>query len=165
MKQLENESKALAEEPLAGQVMETAFALVRAFRAEIRRRQPADLTLSQYRTLSFISRQDGASLSRVAEHLGLTLPSASKLVHDLVGDGLITRAYVADNRRVLTLALTPQGISVLALARREALAPLTRTLATLPEAEQRAILQSLPHLQQVLRQMTATPDDARRRSG
>jgi len=64
----------------ARQVLETVPLVMRTVRAEMRRRRTADLSVPQFRTLNFLNRQAGASLSQVAEHIGLTLPSMSLLV-------------------------------------------------------------------------------------
>ena len=56
-----------------------------------------------------LNRNQGASLSEVAEHVGLTLPSVSKMVDGLVTRGLLTRATDPGDRRRLTLSLTPAG--------------------------------------------------------
>ena len=73
----------------AQEILEVVPAVMLAIRAELRRHRTADLSVPQFRTLAFIDRQADASLSDVAEHIGLTLPSMSKIV-----DGLVTRKFV-----------------------------------------------------------------------
>jgi hypothetical protein len=46
--------------------------------------------MPQFRTLAVIDRNANASLSDVTEHIGLTLPSMSKLVDGLVARKLAT---------------------------------------------------------------------------
>ena len=47
--------------------------------------------MAQFRTLAFVDANQGASLSEVAGHIGLGLPSMSKLVDALVNRELLTR--------------------------------------------------------------------------
>jgi DNA-binding MarR family transcriptional regulator len=85
--------------------------LMRFVRAEMRRNRRAELTVPQFRALVFVSHTDNPSLSEMAEHLGLSLPAASRMVGLLVKRGLIGRQVRPDNRRSVSLSLTPQGRS------------------------------------------------------
>jgi DNA-binding MarR family transcriptional regulator len=91
----------------ARQVLETVPLVMRTVRAEMRRHRAADLSVPQFRTLTFLSRQAGASLSQVAEHIGLTLPSMSSLVEGLVERKLILRNTHSVDRRRVTLTTRP----------------------------------------------------------
>jgi DNA-binding MarR family transcriptional regulator len=82
-----------------------------------RRHRTADLSVPQFRTLAFIDRNVDASLSDVAEHIGLTLPSMSKIVEGLVTRKLVTRQTHPVDRRRMTLALTARGQNAASLAR------------------------------------------------
>src|SRR5215472_3469611 len=96
-------------EACAAQIMETVPLVMRTLRTEMRRRRPADLSVPQFRALAFVRRHPGASLSEVAEHLGLTLPATSTLIDHLVARELVRRAPNPDNRRRLVLTLTADG--------------------------------------------------------
>src|SRR5580700_10156635 len=61
------------------------------------------LSLPQFRTLSLINRQPAASLSAVADHLGASLPTASRMVQGLVAQGLLARKGCREDRRQLAL--------------------------------------------------------------
>jgi DNA-binding MarR family transcriptional regulator len=63
----------------------------------------------QFRTLAFLSRHPGSSLSAAAEFIGLTLPTMSVLVDGLVQRGLIDRTPDRHDRRRVLLTLTPAG--------------------------------------------------------
>ena len=65
------------------ELMDTAPQIMQAIRVEMRRGHGSDISIPQFRTLAFIQRNPDSSLSNLAEHLGLTLPSASKLVDGL----------------------------------------------------------------------------------
>lgn len=92
------------------------------------------LTVAQFRTLLHLQRHPGTSLSEVAEFLGLTLPSASKLVDRLVTDKSVSRRVARDRRRV-QLRLTERGQTALEQARLEARAQLSESLKILSSEE------------------------------
>ncbi len=75
----------------ARQLLDTTPQIMRFIRAEMRSHRGHDLSVPQFRTLTFINRNPEASLSNLANHLGLTLPSTSKLVDGLVNQKIITR--------------------------------------------------------------------------
>lgn len=77
------------------------------------------LSMSQFRTLVRVNREPQASLSSVAEHLGSSLSTVSRIVSGLVDKGLIVRRGVPDgDRRRMSLTLTARGRAVLDRARR-----------------------------------------------
>ena len=87
------------------------------------------LTVPQFRTLHFVSAHAGANLSATAEFLGLTLPSTSKLVDQLVRQGILMRGDDATDRRRMILRLTPKGDALLKYARSAVEDHLARTLS------------------------------------
>jgi DNA-binding MarR family transcriptional regulator len=69
-----------------------------------------DLSLSQIRALHTLVREpEGASLGDVAEHTGLSLPTASRVVDSLVQRGLATRVESPSDRRVRNVAATGEA--------------------------------------------------------
>ncbi len=97
----------------AHQVMETVPLVMRTIRSEFRAKRSAELSVPQFRTLAYIKNNDGASLSSLAGHIGLTLPSMSKLIDGLVNRGLVSRDAHREDRRKICLRLTPLGKSEL----------------------------------------------------
>jgi DNA-binding MarR family transcriptional regulator len=104
-------------EECARQLLDTTPQIMRFIRAEMRSHRGHDLSVPQFRTLTFINRNPEVSLSNLANHLGLTLPSTSKLVDGLVNQKIITRRESKEDRRRLTLALTKNGEDILRAAR------------------------------------------------
>ncbi len=96
-------------ENTAQQVLEIVPAVMRTIRAEFRTQRSRDLSVAQFRTLAYIKNNDGASLSSLATHIGLTLPSMSKLIDGLVSRGLVTRDLDQEDRRKICLCLTKTG--------------------------------------------------------
>lgn len=130
-------------ETCARELMETAPQIVQAIRVEMRRGRGAELSIPQFRTLRFIQRNPVSTLSSLADHLGLTLPSVSKLVDGLVKQNLVSRQAAASDRRCLALVLTPGGEAIVDAARASAQANLAQTLAALPESELETIRRAM----------------------
>jgi DNA-binding MarR family transcriptional regulator len=123
----------------AHEVLEVVPVVMRAIRTEMRRRRAPDLSVPQFRTLGFVNRHPGTSLSDVAEFIGLTLPAMSKLVDGLVERKLVTREIHAGDRRRVTLDLTRRGRTCLQAAHDSAQASLAARFAPL-DAEERSVI-------------------------
>ena len=74
--------------------------------------------MAQFQSLGRTGRPPQATLSAVAEHLGATLPTASRIVGGLVDKGFITRLDCRWDRRQVLLELTPRGKDILNKARK-----------------------------------------------
>lgn len=92
------------------------------------------LSVPQFRALNYLSRHPGASLSELADFLGLTPPSASKLVQKLVTYKVVGRRVGRDRRRI-RLTLTAHGRASLAAARLETREKLAERLEPLTRKE------------------------------
>lgn len=99
------------------EVLETVPSVMRVIRSELRKHRARELSVPQFRTLNFLSRNKGASLSEVAEHIGLTLPSMSTLVDGIVTRNFAVRRTHPHDRRRVTLELTDRGQMILRSAR------------------------------------------------
>jgi MarR family transcriptional regulator for hemolysin len=113
----------------------------------MRRGRGADISIPQFRTLRFIQRNPDSSLSHLAEHLGLALPSVSKLVDGLVKQKLVTRRQSATDRRKLTLMLTQSGAAIVDSAQAGARSNLAQKLKNLSDDE----LKTISRAMQILR--------------
>ena len=124
----------------AAEILETVPALMRFIRAQMRGHRGPELSVPQFRTLLFLSRNGGASLSALAEFLGLSLPGASRLVEGLVRKNFVVRRIPPGNRRLIALALSARGRRTVAAARQATETRLAEVVAPLP-ADQRAAIQ------------------------
>ena len=136
-------------ETCAHQLMDTAPQILQSIRVEMRRGRSSDISIPQFRTMRFIQRNPDSSLSDLAEHLGLTLPSASKLVDGLVKQKLVTRKESAADRRRLTLMLTQTGTSIVDSARASARIHLAEKLKHLSDDDLETISQAMQLLQPI----------------
>jgi DNA-binding MarR family transcriptional regulator len=145
-------------EQVAGQVLEVVPQVMRAIREQMRQHRGAELSVAQFRVLGFIDRHAGASLSDVADHIGLALPSMSKMIDALVVRKLVLREFDRRDRRRMTLMLTTRGRTILEQARADTRAFLIETLGQLdPQA-----LAALGAAMQALRPLFTTPREAQR---
>jgi MarR family transcriptional regulator for hemolysin len=133
----------------AQEVLDVVPVVMRTIRAEMRRHRTADLSIPQFRTLNYINRQADASLSDVAEHIGLTLPSMSKIVDGLVARKFVTRQTHPIDRRRMTLALTARGLTALETSRAATRACLAEDLAALSDRQREIVAQAMEILRPV----------------
>jgi DNA-binding MarR family transcriptional regulator len=139
------------EEDSASLVMATVPVVMGAFRGEMRANRPAGLSVPQFRTLIFVDKRAGASISDIAEHLGLALSTASKLVDGLVKRGYVERATAVGDRRRVLVTLTDSGKAALDATRAQAHARVREHLAALSPAEEQAVVVAMRALYSIFR--------------
>ncbi|BAM01592.1 MULTISPECIES: MarR family winged helix-turn-helix transcriptional regulator [Caldilinea] len=130
-------------------ILDTVPIIIQAIRVEMRRERMHDLSVPQFRTLAYIARHPGCSLSDVAEFIGLTLPSMSVLINGLVVQGLVLRQTSLIDRRRITLTLTEAGSDVYQRARQGTIAWLQRLLEPLSEEERQTIVRAMELLRPI----------------
>jgi MarR family transcriptional regulator for hemolysin len=133
----------------AQDLMDTAPQVVQAIRVEMRRGRGADISIPQFRTMRFIQSCSDSSPSHLAEHLGLTLPSVSKLVDGLVKQKLVTRKGSPTDRRKSILVLTQTGESIVDSARANARTNLAKKMKQLSESDLQTVLQAMTILRPI----------------
>ncbi|HWB52962.1 MAG TPA: MarR family winged helix-turn-helix transcriptional regulator [Tepidisphaeraceae bacterium] len=135
----------------AAAVLDVVPAVMRTIRCQMRGHSKAHLSIMHFRALAFLNRNPGAPLSDVAEHVGLTLPSASKLVQTLLVRGFITRQVGRVDRRKKVLAPTPKGVKTLEAARAATRSHLANELSKLPARQRATIVEAMGFLKEVFR--------------
>ena len=75
----------------AGALLDALPGLMRFVRRQMRSRRATGLSVPQFRTLIQLHRRPATSLSIVAEALGATPPTTSRIVSGLVRKGYIVR--------------------------------------------------------------------------
>ncbi len=119
----------------ACQVLEAVPLVMRAIRTQVQRHRTPGLSVPQFRVLTFLETHKGATLSDVAEHAGVVLPTMSKLVDGLVIEKLVAREFCTADRRCVMLKLTPRGRALLHAARASTQAYLVQQFEALPAGE------------------------------
>ena len=74
-----------------------------------------DISAAQYRLLNQLAQGDDASTT-LAKKLAVSAPSITAVVDGLVHRGAIARTPSVEDRRRISLALTPEGVALLAEA-------------------------------------------------
>jgi DNA-binding MarR family transcriptional regulator len=99
------------------------------------------LGLLQFKTLIDLAghEEDHSSVKLVAERLGVSLPSASRAVDDLVKRNLATRVEDPDDRRMKRVSLTAAGRKLSDEVVSARVAGLERFVATLNATERRKL--------------------------
>lgn len=143
---------AVSPELCAREILDVTPTIIQALRVQMRAERRHDLSVPQFRTLAFLSRHPGSSLSAAAEFIGLTLPTMSVLVDGLVQRGMVDRAPDQDDRRRVLLTLTPEGERLHKQALDGAAAWLVAVLKPLDEQQRRTVVEAF----EVLRPLFAT---------
>jgi DNA-binding MarR family transcriptional regulator len=145
----------------ANQLMDTVPLIMRTLRQEIRSLRPGEFSVPQFRVLAFLRRNEGATLSDVAQHIGLMRPTMSKMVDGLVRRGWVRRDISPRDRRYVYLQLTEQGLAAINTARTETREKLAAILKSLSREDQAVVRQALKILQSVftLETMAQTGDE------
>jgi DNA-binding MarR family transcriptional regulator len=115
-------------------LLEVVPLIMRHIRSELSSHTMKELSVPQFRTLMYLRRHPDASLTLVAEHLGLTPPTVSKMIQKLVDQKIIKRNTALDRRQV-RLSLSAKGISALSKARERTRKQLAENLKSLSEEE------------------------------
>lgn len=131
-------------------VMDVIPAVIRYLRTEMRQQSQSLLTLTQLRVLGFLRRHPQASLSDVADYLDVTRSTMSTMIDRLVQRGLVDRAEDPQERRRVTLTLTPLGQEHLQHVSEATCTKVADALAHLSKPQLRQIMQSLALLGDVL---------------
>jgi len=133
----------------ASELLDTAPILIRYIRIHMRRHRQS-LSVPQFRALYKVRTQPAASISAVAEHLGASLPTASRLVDTLVAKGYLSRCACARDRRQVALHLTPHGRTILDAAHTATHSQMESRLSTLRVKDCDVICHAMRILQSLL---------------
>lgn len=136
------------------ELMDTTPQIIQAIRVEMRLGRGSNLTIPQFRALRFIQSNVDPSLSDLAEFLGLTLPSVSRLVDGLVKQDLVIRHDSARDRRCLELEITSAGETIVNSARATAQVNLAKKLSGLSYQELQSVQQAMELLHPLFAQQT-----------
>jgi len=128
------------------QVLDAVPLLMREIRSEMRQSAPAALSVPSFRALIFAHARPGGSLTELAAHLGVTLPTASVTVDKLTARGLMRAPREDGGLRRRTLFLSPRGERVVRRAREHTVKALGARLQSLPVGQLQALRSGLAAL-------------------
>ncbi|MES9508959.1 MarR family transcriptional regulator [Streptomyces sp. NPDC000609] len=112
-----------------------------------------DLTPSRLTALGVLSTHEPLRVGDLARGMGISMPTASRLVEILVATGYVDRRPDPHDQRACLLALTQAGTAALDSVRRESLQDLTALIAALPEDQLDALAAAVPLLDSLARQL------------
>jgi len=133
----------ISPEECAREILDVVPMVMRSIRNEMRSHRVAGLSVPQFRAMLFLRRHPGISLIDVANHLGLTPPSTSKLIDGLVARELVIRQGSSHDRRRIELHLSDKGQQSLDTADRATRDKLVARIDSLTPAERETVQQSL----------------------
>jgi DNA-binding MarR family transcriptional regulator len=116
------------------------------------------LSVPQFRTLAFLDRNPGTSLSDLAEHLGVTRATASATIERLVQRNYVHRNDHPQERRRVVLKLTEDGLHHLGQARKQTRDRIADLFNNLTEEQILQIEEGLILLKQVFEQTLEQKD-------
>jgi MarR family transcriptional regulator for hemolysin len=148
-------------EAVARQILEVIPSAMRLIRMEMRRRRGADLTVPQFRSLIFLQRNPGSALRQLADHLGLTPPTVSKMIDGLVARSLIERPDSPADRRRVELRLTARGNALVDRVRGETVAKFAERFAKMTPEDRDLLIRALESLRMALQGDADTPVEPR----
>jgi DNA-binding MarR family transcriptional regulator len=101
------------------------------------------VSVGQLRALTVLDHRGQANLGQLADGMGVTVSTTSRLVDRLVAAGLVDRRVAAHNRREISVRLTPRGRSILTRYDDLRLASLHECLDGLPVDQREAAIRGL----------------------
>jgi DNA-binding MarR family transcriptional regulator len=150
--------RTVASEACSRRILETVPIVMRVLRREMRGGAEASLSVPQFRVLAYLSGAPGASLSEVADFVGVTGATASAMVDRLVRRGLVAREGNPEERRRLRLELTNDGSKLLERARAHTRGRVAESLTVLTLPELGTIVEGLDLLDRALGASTGPPE-------
>lgn len=142
----------------ADDVHRLRVALGRISRRVDRNSRPAELTRTAFLLLNTVARRGPLSMGELAAIEGLNPTMASRLVGKLADRGLMARAPRAEDRRVVTVRATEEGLKLYHRLRAERAAMFSAHLAALPEDVAAALRAALPALEALADHIPPAPE-------
>ncbi|MFP3165924.1 MAG: MarR family winged helix-turn-helix transcriptional regulator [Nitrososphaeria archaeon] len=115
------------DEKLAEELLESIFKASRTFRNWMR--EDISFSVPQFRILSYVNRNKDCSIDDIALYLGVSKPTASKIVEKMRLKELLYRIENRNDRRKVAIGLTGKGAKVLEEARFKAILKLKNRLS------------------------------------
>lgn len=152
MQQIPNANTFTDPESVAAHLIETVPLAMRTIRNLMRANTGVEVSVPHFRALRYVLRHPDCSVSDIAEHVGLSVAAASRLVDTLVERGLVVRQASTHDRRFVELRLSEEGERIQRAAHTQTLRELAGRLATLDDTERSTLMAAFD----VLRTLFAT---------
>lgn len=139
-----NEARLTRAEPRGPEVVEAVLGASRVLVAVAARslaEVAEEVTLPQYRALIVLASKGPQRVASLAESLGVTPPTATRMCDRLVRKGLVRRRTARDDRREVRLSLTRAGQALVTDVTKRRRAEIAELLATIPADDQDAMVE------------------------
>ena len=100
--------------------------------------------------LATVSKQGPLRLAELSQLESVSAPSTTRLIAELEGKGLVTRATDPADGRAILISITPTGVETIAAARAARAAMVAELFESLEPKEIAAITAALPALEKML---------------
>lgn len=104
------------------------------------------LSMLQIQALVFLKKHNNAQMGEIAQYFNIELPSATSLINKITKLGLAERKADKNDRRLVLIALTNDGTTLLQKAMEERSKKLTKTLSHLSEKDKQELLRIMKTL-------------------
>jgi DNA-binding MarR family transcriptional regulator len=101
------------------------------------------ITLPQFRTLVVLSNHDELKAAELAEQLGVTPSTATRMIDRLLAAGLVSRDVNPHSRREIVLTLTATGRQLVTAVTRRRRAEIATLVDRMPEQHRRGLVDAL----------------------
>jgi DNA-binding MarR family transcriptional regulator len=135
MQQLKHANKKNTPAVCARDLLMTVPAVMKFVRSHMGGSSKGEVSVPQFRTLIFLTKNKDASLSMLAEHLALSVSATSRLIDGLVRRGIVHREISMKDRRQVHLSLTTKGETIFHSARNAAVEAMVDSFSELTERE------------------------------
>ena len=132
---------------LSKQILDITPKMMGFIRTEMRRHATDQITVPQFRVLLKMSREPAISNKAIAEWLGVSAPTLSRMIATLTRRGLVKRKIDSKDKRLAHLSITASGQKQIERYRQEVQARLNDRVTLLNAVDQKNLLQGLEILQ------------------
>jgi DNA-binding MarR family transcriptional regulator len=118
-----------------------------------------DITWAQKKILFLIESQGPQKMSDIARQINVTMSGATAVVDKMVRASLVTRESDPEDRRVIRIALSPAGRSMMAECASTQARCLEQVLGKLDDAKRTELLESFERIHALLSEIQETTGD------
>jgi DNA-binding MarR family transcriptional regulator len=147
-------------DPCVDAVLDVVPPVVRAIRKMMREHRLPELSVPQFRTLGLLNFNAKTCLSTVADYIGSSLPAASRMIDGLVAKNLVARGACPDDRRQISLELTPLGRKYFLESRQATRHQLANYLAGLSPEQKKDVVSAMRWLAEIFGTDAERPGNA-----
>ena len=121
-------------------IIQATFEIGRVLRRRMMSANGKDIHMGQLHALAFIKAKNGITMKELAASMMVTSPSATSFIDRLATLGYVRRVADTTNRKLVRLAITPEGLKVLKRKTAEKKKMFMELFTPLSVADQKSLL-------------------------